>query len=282
MTLFWFLSLLMVLTALGAVLWPLLREQPAEASTEAVDSTELNVRVFRARRAELLADHEAGQIAAEALEVALAELERELLRDTETRAAPGKLMLALGDRWVVAGLLLLLPLSVLLGYPQVGGGDWTGLRAPAIDQRQASSGEDDFLASIASLERRLAGGEGDGEGWLLLARSRLVMGEYGAALAAYEEAHRQLGDQPELLVDYAEAIVLADGAEVPPRARLMIRQVLDLQPDNTKALWIAGIAARQAGDFAAARQHWGRLLELLPPDDRLAQELPLYLEEMPQ
>ena len=45
------------------------------------------------------------------------------------------------------------------------------------------------------------------------------------------------------------------------------------QQDNVKALALAGSAAMQRGDAAAARVHWERLLTLLPADSPLIQPI---------
>jgi cytochrome c-type biogenesis protein CcmH len=53
----------------------------------------------------------------------------------------------------------------------------------------------------------------------------------------------------------------------------MLKRALELDPDNVKALALAGSAAMQRGDAAAARVHWERLLKLLPADSPLIQPI---------
>jgi cytochrome c-type biogenesis protein CcmH len=58
----------------------------------------------------------------------------------------------------------------------------------------------------------------------------------------------------------------------------LIERALRLDPKNLKALALAGSAAFEAGDFAAASRHWGNALALAPAGSALSTGLERSLE----
>jgi cytochrome c-type biogenesis protein CcmH len=57
---------------------------------------------------------------------------------------------------------------------------------------------------------------------------------------------------------------------------------LAIDPKHRKSLALAGTAAMDAGDFAAAGKYWGTLAEVLPPDSEDAGQVKTILEEVRQ
>ncbi|HEX7080346.1 MAG TPA: tetratricopeptide repeat protein [Gammaproteobacteria bacterium] len=101
------------------------------------------------------------------------------------------------------------------------------------------------------------------EGWRLLGRSYVALGEYGAAREAFEEAMRRTPEPDnELKLSLAEAQVLEDQSRLAGEAGEVIEEVLAEEPNNPRALWYGGQRALGLGDEAAARDRLTRLLDL--------------------
>jgi tetratricopeptide (TPR) repeat protein len=146
--------------------------------------------------------------------------------------------------------------------------------------REATRSEDTQLAAAA---------------WLDLAKFRQALGEYGAAADALErviERVRESGSvTPQLLFEYADALVLADrfdrALEVAedltvPAHRLLIRgrvaqerrdparaleafdEALKLWPDNPWARYYAALAAQELGDFERALEDFRNAVRIEP------------------
>lgn len=126
--------------------------------------------------------------------------------------------------------------------------------------------------AIAQLERRLADEPGSVEGWVLLGRSRMAQQKWPEARDAFAKAHALLPDEPDLMVEYADAMMRAapDG-RFPVEATAMLEKVIAGQPTHQRGLFYLGAQRLQAGQPAQAAELWERLLPLL--DARTAEAL---------
>jgi cytochrome c-type biogenesis protein CcmH len=119
---------------------------------------------------------------------------------------------------------------------------------------------------VAKLEERLRANPGDLEGWQMLGRSYLVSNRFEQAVSAYEKASALTGgNNPEIELDLAEALVLVDKPESQVKAKGIIDAALAADENNQKALWYSGLMAMRAGDNEIAKARFTKLLESDPP-----------------
>ena len=118
--------------------------------------------------------------------------------------------------------------------------------------------------AIAQLEAELERSPRQTEGWRLLGRAYRAQGRAADAAAAFERAAALLPDDPDVLVEAAEARALAgEGNVLDARAVAWLDHALSVAPGHQRARWFRGIAYRQAGDPAAAATTWEPLLALV-------------------
>ncbi len=160
-------------------------------------------------------------------------------------------------RWTLAGIAAaaaIVPIAFAL-YLHVSNWAPDAARADAAGRRM-----------VDGLAARLAQAPEDPAGWQMLGRSYLALGEAAKARDAYREAWaRSPAPASSLKVALAEAEVLADRATLGGAAGRMFEQVLEVEPDNMKALWYGGLAAVENGREDLAKERWSKLLELGPP-----------------
>src|SRR5690606_21852067 len=119
-----------------------------------------------------------------------------------------------------------------------------------------------------ALSRRLQAEPENIEGWLLLARSYRNMERFDDALAALQSAREQAPDNPDVLVEFAEARALAsDSRRIDTESEALIDRALQINPQHQRGLWLRGISALQRGEPAEAAAQWERLLALMPADE---------------
>jgi cytochrome c-type biogenesis protein CcmH len=76
-----------------------------------------------------------------------------------------------------------------------------------------------------------------------------------------------------LLADYADALAMAQGRRLQGEPERLVLRALEIEPDHLKALLLAGAAAMERGDHAAAVERWSRAKQVAPPDSPLASGL---------
>ncbi len=140
--------------------------------------------------------------------------------------------------------------------------------APAPAQPLA----DDQLAQIRGmvdgLAARLEQQPDDLEGWLMLGRSYMVLGQTSRAVTVLTKAAELAPDRPQISAALLVATVTAaeDDPAMAADIPALTDRVLSLDPDNVDALWYAGLASERAGDRDSAETYWQRLLAQLPSD----------------
>ena len=260
MTLFWAVAAALVVASLTVLLRPLLRAgaDPGAAARDA--QRDSNVRILREQLAELDAELAAGALAPDQHEAARAEIERRVLEETRE---PEAAVAARPGRGAAIALVLVLPLASVLAYLGLGhreAVDSVLARAPSEATAQ------DVETLVQQLAERMRAQPDDPEGWALLGRSYAAMGRFEPARDAYAKAAALLPDNPWLLADYADTLAMAQGRRLQGEPERLVQRALAIDPDHLKALVLAGAAAMERGDAAAAVTHWSRAKALAPPD----------------
>lgn len=135
------------------------------------------------------------------------------------------------------------------------------------DRTQAAAAAEQS-AMLGALARRLEKNPDDVEGWLMLGRSQLAIGQYPLAQRAFRRADRlEEGRNPEALLGMAEAMVLQADGEVDDRSGRLFEMALELAPRSEKALFFSAVAAQKRGDTALAIQRFETMLAMSPPPE---------------
>jgi cytochrome c-type biogenesis protein CcmH len=256
MTLFWLIAAAAAAAVLAWVLRPLLSRKNAEAPSR----NAANVAIYRDQVRELDADLAAGTLAREDYERARAELEARALQDVgQPEGKPARRLDTLRARRAAWTLGAAVPLATLALYLLVG-------NPAAIDreaERHASAQQ--VEAMVARLAVRLRENPDDVNGWKLLGRSYGVMGRYAEAADAYAKAAVRAPRDAQLLADLADVLGMARGQSLQGEPEQLALRALEIEPGNLKALALAGSAAFERKDFAAAAAYWERMLAYVEP-----------------
>ena len=272
MSVFVLLGAVLIAGALLFVVPPLLRRGLRTGATRDA----VNVAVYRDQLRELEADLRAGTLAPDQHEKAHREIEARLLADvgggdapTQSRRHTRAAALALG---------LAVPICALAVYFAVGN--------PRALLPQAAEGGNphglsaqQFEALVSRLAARLKDNPEDAEGWMMLGRSYAVLGRFGESSEAYAKAAARMPRDAQLLADYADALAMAQGRRLQGEPEKIIARALAADPDNIKALALAGTAAFNRSDYPAAIRHWERVLGLLPAESDMVQGVQASIAE---
>lgn len=263
MLLFWILASLMILAALLLVVPALMRDRGSGRDGPG----DANVALYRERLSELERERDRGEIDAQRYAALREDLERGLLADIGETESP-RAATHPAPYWMAMTIAVMVPVGGLAFYLWLGSPHGLDAREPPRATVAGAEPTPPVEEMVASLGARLADNPADGDGWLLLGRSRVILERFEAAIVAFERAHTLLGDEPSLLVDWAEAETALAGNRFPASAHGRLDRALELDPDHEKALWLGGFAAAQNARTDIAIARWERLRARQPAGSR--------------
>jgi cytochrome c-type biogenesis protein CcmH len=126
---------------------------------------------------------------------------------------------------------------------------------------------------MAALMARLEENPEDSEGWFLLGRSYMALDNYAMASQAFERLHLLVGDDPVVLLSWADAQAMAQKGNLAGKPSELIRKAVKLAPEDTTALWLAGMVEDQSGNHQLAISYWERLEPKIKDDPESRQRI---------
>lgn len=277
MILFWLICAVFIVIALAFVLPTALQKNEKSRREVADDRKQANIDVYRDQLSELEADLKNGIISNDQYTQDRDEIERRLLEDTATAAVAGKQKTAAAAPSATStttyALAFGLALVAVIFYLQIG--SWQAIDNPEAASAAAvtATGERtqaQIDANVAALAQRLQSNPTDTQGWIMLARSYASMEKFGEAAGAYAKATQLQPNDADLWTDYAFVSAMAAGQRLDGHPTELINQALKIDPENAKALQLAGSAAFQARDYNKAVEYWERVLKKAPAGSELA------------
>jgi cytochrome c-type biogenesis protein CcmH len=122
----------------------------------------------------------------------------------------------------------------------------------------------DLSVLVKGLAEKMAKNPGDGDGWLLLARTYRELHQPKEASAAYAKAAALLPPDATMLADWADAHVMANGGKWDIEAKDIVKRALRADSKHLKALALAGSEAFEHADYKSAIAYWKRMRAVAP------------------
>jgi len=262
MTLFIFITTLMVVAAVGFILIPML----GRTRFKNINPNEQNIAIAKERLDELDTEFEKGLLTDLLYQQQKDECQKSLLSHiTESKAIPDQSRLS---KLQILVILLLIPVLAVPLYLSLGNThalDMMTAKSSAASTHKSSSmvSMDDALNNLA---RNLEKDPTNIKGWHMLGRSYMTMGRYVEAADTYKKLHQLVGDEVSVLLPYADALSMSRNGKVSGAPFELIKKALQQAPDNITALWLTGIAYSEDGQYQLAIDYWQKLLPLLKSD----------------
>jgi len=283
--LFWVICALLIVIALAFVLPPALQRSEENVVSDD-ERKQANIAVYRDQLSELEADRLNGIVAEDQYEADRDEIERRLLEDTATARSKKTTGAAPINARNTAYLLGIgLPLVAIVFYLKVGEPDRITNPAPvgappsAASEAPPERTQAQIEENVAKLAKRLESNPNDAQGWTMLARSYSSMEKYSEAMNAYAKATELNPKDADLLAEYAFVTGMAGGRSLEGKPTEIINRALKVDPENAKALQLAGSAAFQAKDYKKAIDYWQRVLKKVPPGSEVAETITARINE---
>ena len=291
MILFWVICAAMILIALAFVL-PTAFKQTDAADLETEDERKkANIAIYRDQLTELEADLRNGLVSEDQYAQDRQEIGRRLLEDTassQSKKTPGSAVSARNTAYLIG---IGLPLVAVIFYINVGYPKSFNANPPPTIPTSSSSTEqppptersqEQIQANIDKLAKRLESNPSDAQGWTMLARSYSSMEKYSEAANAYGKLTELTPNDADLWAEYAFTVAMANGRSLTGKPMELINRALKVDPNNAKALQLAGSAAFEAKDYKKAVDYWQRVLKGIPPNSEAAQTINERINEAKQ
>lgn len=288
---FWITCIVLVVIALAFILPPLLQRDDKNTQQEDSGRQAANVAVYRDQIVELQREMENGIVSPEQYQEDRDALERRLLQDVAVPEAggAGKEKSGGATRSFAYALAIGIPVVAVALYLMVGKLDAMSASPSSTEPAQTAApvgpmmngqpSQEQIEANVAALAKRLEQSPGDLQGWMMLARSYSSMEKYNEAAAAYAKATALKTDDASLWTDYAFAAAMANGRRLEGQPSDLVNKALKIDPENLKALQLAGSAAFEVKNYQLAIQYWERVIRKMPPDSEVGQVLSRRIDE---
>ena len=257
MIVFWTFAALLASGALWFALRPRSQVHSAARKLELIG-------VLKQQLSELDADLANRTIAPEQYEENRLKLERRLLSEGGVESPASR---ATGAR------RLFLPVTVVLLVTLVAVGSYFLADKPWGAKTPTAADAGQIKADVDNLAARLQDNPKDADGWAMLGRSYSALQRFDESVAAFAKADALQPGNAQLLADYADAAAMTQGKRFDGKPAELIQRALQADPNNMKALTLAGSAAFDAGAYDQATGFWQQLLLQVEPRSETAATL---------
>jgi cytochrome c-type biogenesis protein CcmH len=261
-------TLLAAALAFLAILWIRLG-QKSDVVADTTDLAAEQIGLLQAERGRLDAAMSNGTLTAAEHERACLELDRRLLALSRQMDSPSPAPSARPVYWTL-GLVVpatALAIYLVLGSPQSPDRPHAArtdeiAAAKSTAEASQNAGAEAFRAALGATEENPR----DIETWLDLAEAAAAVGDMETEIRALRTALDLTNKDPAIMSMLAEALSRAADGQVTVPARDLVNTVLAVNPEEPRALFLAGLAHFQDGDYANAISRWQRLLAISKPD----------------
>ena len=176
------------------------------------------------------------------------------------------------------GLALIITLTaglyIMLGRPDLAPQPLAERSQELQSAATEQSAQDESLKKALNDAQEAAKANPDSvEAHLRLAMIAAEANAFELELNALDRALALTGDSPQIKSIKAEALSRKAGGLVTIPARNLIAEVLQVSPEEPRALYLFGLAAYQDEDYLTALERWGKLQSLMAPTTPLALRL---------
>ncbi|MEZ8102047.1 c-type cytochrome biogenesis protein CcmI [Vibrio bivalvicida] len=272
MTLFWIASVILVAVSVLLIALPFIKKK-SNIDEELRD--ELNKAFYKDRLEELEEETDEGLV--ENQQELIEDLKQSLLDDIphEEQQKQESRISALAV--IVPSTLLVIGLSYGL-YFKFGASEdvqkWQEVSAnlPALSTKLmspegAALSEDEMQDLTLALRTRLHYQPDDSTGWLLLGRIALANRDVGTAVGAMKKAYNLESDNPDVMLGYAQALMLSQDDTDQDKARRLLGQLVQQDYVDLRVFSLLAFDAYERKDYPAAVRYWSIMQQMIGPKD---------------
>lgn len=247
------LTLAIAVIAVLLLLRPLFSKRGQQSK---VERDAVNIQAAATRLSELKLELENGLISQERFDNYKLELETSALDDLRNTDSP-ETQEHKGNKILAIIVALLVPLLSIVIYQQLGN---EAAFDVALQTDESAIASQEIEKMLVAVEQAVKENPDDVEGRIALAQVYVELERYSDAATVYLELNKLRPEDPDVLVNYAEALARSHGNRLTGKPTELLNAALEIEPKHGRALWLAGFAEQQADNKEGALAHWRHLL----------------------
>ncbi|MEX0337334.1 c-type cytochrome biogenesis protein CcmI, partial [Vibrio tubiashii] len=261
MTLFWIASVILVAVSVLLIALPFIKKK---SNNDEQLRDELNKAFYKDRLEELEEETDEGLV--EDQQELIEDLKQSLLDDIPSQEKQKQESSISAMAVLVPSTLLVIGLSYGL-YFKFGASEdvqqWQEVSAnlPALSKKLMSPdgtalSDDEMQDLTLALRTRLHYQPDDSTGWLLLGRIALANRDVGTAVGAMKKAYNLESDNPDVMLGYAQALMLSQDDTDQDKARRLLGQLVQQDYVDLRVFSLLAFDAYERKDYPAAVRYW--------------------------
>lgn len=271
--LFWQVVVILSLIAGVFIVWPLIRF-PFSKKNIVEDSKrdETQIALYNEHLEDLDRAKEAGDLDEEQYQELKLELQKTLITE---EGDSQKLKFQSGGKRMIIATAVVIPLIALVLYSQTGQKkDWDIYQAleelPQAKTQEAYSKKLRELSVMA--QARLKQTPDNLQLMNMYAEMSMALQDYDQAVKAYQKILDAVPESARTMANLAQAMFYRAGNQVTDEVREYTQAALKLAPMLPEMLGLAGIDAKNRGDYREAIRYWKLAMSQMNPKSRTAQQ----------
>jgi cytochrome c-type biogenesis protein CcmI len=272
MTLFWIASVILIAISIVLIALPFIKKK---SNNDEQLRDELNKAFYKDRLSEL--EEEADEGLVENQQDLIDDLKQSLLDDIPADEKKQDESNTSALAVIIPSALLVIGLSYGL-YFKFGASDdvqqWQEVSAnlPALSKKLMSPegaelSEDEMSDLSLALRTRLHYQPDDSTGWLLLGRIALANRTIDTAIGAMRKAYNLESDNPDVMLGYAQALMLSQDDVDQDKARRLLGKLVQNDYVDLRVFSLLAFDAYERKDYPAAVRYWSIMQQMIGPKD---------------
>ena len=145
---------------------------------------------------------------------------------------------------------------------------------------QAKQEQPSIESLLLKMEQHLEKNPKDVQAWSMLGKTYFSMQNVEKANIAFKKAYALQPDDETVILSLASGLAAQNNNQLLGRPVQLIQKVLQKNPKSIKALWLAGYATYQAGNYTLAQKTWEKTYSLMAETDPERKMIAQYIEDI--
>lgn len=266
MAVFWVVVVVMLLSAVWFVIAPLV----GKVSLGDADQNKQNILIAKDQIKDLEKERADGSVSETEYLQRKEDLQKALISNVDESDVSNKPAQKTVHNMVLLFVFIIissvaLPIYFSLGSSELVVAENQQSKAAHSNQNSENTSSDQASMDdlVANLALRLKADPTNIKGWKMLGRSYTSMRRFKEAADVYAQLYSRLGDEPGVLLAYADALAMSRNGKIKGMPFQLVMTALNKEPNNTTALWLAGLGYAEKSEYKEAIKLWDKLLPLL-------------------